>query len=424
APAGAPATQGFLFGPRGLALNRAGELIVVSTGVDRLNRITSDGRIFDLAGLAGGCCFDGRQAMQALLDGPVGVTVDSQDRVVFSMVNSPRIRRIARDGVISTIAGTGVQGFAGDGGPATNAQFNGPAGLAYDAQGNLYVADQSNRRVRRIGTDGIVRTVAGNGETGSSGDGGPALEASFRLPWAVAVTPNGDLLIADLSDHRVRRVEANGVISTFAGTGRAESSGDGGPAREASIRTPSGLYVDRAGNVYVLERDGHRVRRIDVNGNISTVAGVGEAGYSGDGGPATEATLRFPILGLTGDDAGNLYIADTGNNRVRVVSASSAGGLLAAPGQLRLEARPGEMSEVAIVNVRAQTAGLPLSIVEETANGGLWLFAIGGRNVTPEAVFVFADASSLGPGVYQGSIRVSAPGQESIIIPVTLTVRN
>jgi sugar lactone lactonase YvrE len=199
-----------------------------------------------------------------------------------------------------------------------------PTGIAIDGEGNIFVSDRDNDRVRRVSVDGLIATVAGNGEALFSGDGGPALDATLDDPAGLAVDEEGVLYIADSNHHRVRRVDPDGVISTFAGTGQLGSDGDGGPATEAMLSDPESLLFDTAGNLFVGDSGANRIRRIAPDGTITTFAGTGEHGYGGDGGPATEATFR-----LSGDPAslavgaaGNVYIGDSGNHVIRVVDPS------------------------------------------------------------------------------------------------------
>jgi sugar lactone lactonase YvrE len=225
---------------------------------------------------------------------------------------------------ITLVAGTGVAGFSGDGGPALAAMINLPRAVAVDTQGNLFVADTYNHRIRKIGTDGIITTVAGNGQAGSSGDGGPAIKARIKWPHSVAVDDAGNVYLTDSPNNRVRRVDKNtGMIATIAGTGQAGFSGDGGPATKARINTPKGVMVDAGGNVYIADSLNNRVRRVDkATGNIATVAGNGKAAYRGDGGLATAASLQVP-RGMATDAAGNLYIADDDNHAVRRVDQAT-----------------------------------------------------------------------------------------------------
>jgi secreted PhoX family phosphatase len=197
----------------------------------------------------------------------------------------------AQSGVISTVVGNGTGGFSGDSGQATSAQISQPVGVAVDAAGNLFIADHGNNRVRKVTPSGVISTVAGNGFSGFSGDGGPTTSAQLS-PWEIAVDMAGNLFIADSDNNRVRKVTPGGVISTVAGNGASGFSGDGGPATAAQINSPTGLAVDMVGNLFIVEEHGYRVRKVTPSGIISTVAGSGISGFGGDGGPATSAQLN------------------------------------------------------------------------------------------------------------------------------------
>jgi uncharacterized protein (TIGR03437 family) len=220
---------------------------------------------------------------------------------------------------LSTVAGSDM---VGDGGAAVAAQLDQPEGMVVDSAGNLYIADAANARVRKVSPAGIITTIAGTGQPGFSGDNGPAGSAQLDQPYGVALDSSGNLYIADFGNQRVRRVATGGTITTVAGNGQTGSNGDGGPATSAQMLSPRNLAIDPAGDIYVSEFVGHSVRRIATDGTITTFAGTGVAGFSGDTGPAVDAQLAFPA-GLALDPAGNLYIVDTGNFSIRKVQAGT-----------------------------------------------------------------------------------------------------
>jgi sugar lactone lactonase YvrE len=244
---------------------------------------------------------------------PGGIAVDSAGNLYIADNN--RIRKVS-NGVITTVAGNGTYGFSGDNGPATSAQLFNPQGVAVDSAGNLYIADTFNNRIRKV-SNGVITTVAGNGTSGASGDNIPATTAQLNWPYGVAVDSAGNLYIANTYNNRVCKV-SNGIITTVAGTGTHGFSGDNGPATAAQLSWPDGVVVDSAGNLYIADTDNNRIRKVS-NGVITTVAGNGTEGFSGDKGPATAAQLGWPYS-VAVDSAGNLYIADTYNNHVRKVS--------------------------------------------------------------------------------------------------------
>ena len=259
---------------------------------------------------------DGGPATNGSLAFPQGVAVDAAGNLFIADPVNNRIRQVSPDGVIRTVAGNGIRGFSGDGGPATNASLLFPQGVAVDTAGNLFIADTNNHRIRKVSPNGVIRTVAGSG---FSGDGGPAINASLDFPSSVAVDAAGNLFIADAGNNRIRQVSPDGVIRTVAGSGSGGFSGDGGPATNASLLFPQGVAVDAAGNLFIADAGNNRIRQVSPDGVIRTVAGNRSGGFSGDGGPATNASLNFPS-GVAVDAAGNLFIADPVNNRIRQVS--------------------------------------------------------------------------------------------------------
>lgn len=261
-------------------------------------------------------------AVPTSLAGPRTAAVDNHGDVYFTDTDNNMIRRVDTAGNVTTIAGTGVPGGSGDGGPARAAQLWRPHGVAVDNHGHVYVADSPNHRIRCIdlATD-IISTVAGTGRDGYNGDGIPATQAKLDRPRFLIVAPDQSLIIADTGNRRVRRVSPSGTITTIAGTGEAGYSGDGGPATAARLDDPRGLALDADGNLYVSNAEGSpvpSVRRIDPSGVITTLAGGNPAGFAGDGGPATAARLNEPrSIALSGR---SLYIADSLNHRIRRVN--------------------------------------------------------------------------------------------------------
>jgi len=319
---GGPATAASLNEPRGLAMDALGNLYIADFGNYRVRKISANGIIITLAGSGQyGYGGDNGPARAALLK-PSGVAVDSAGNVYIADPNNNRIRRVSAAGVISTAAGNGEFGYSGDGGNATAASLFTPYGLAVDSQGNLYIADSGNYRIRKVSPSGIISTLAGDGGFDVSGDGVPATAASLGFVTAVTTDASGNVFIAgnDQSGQgsTIRKVSVAGIINRIAGTGNA-FSGDGSSAIAASLNDPQGLALDSAQNLYIGDYGNRRIRKVSSLGIITTVAGSASYGFSGDGGSATAASLTKPDA-VAVDAAGNVYIADTGNNRIRKVS--------------------------------------------------------------------------------------------------------
>lgn len=264
---------------------------------------------------------DGGAATLAQLNTPHGVAVDNIGNVYIADNANNRIRKIDTFGIIRTIAGIGLPGFTGDYGPATAASMRGPRGIAVDKAGNVYFSDYNNSRIRKISTSGIITTIAGNGLGGYAGDGGPAISSTINGAWGVAVDTGGNIFIADQLNCRVRKINTAGVITTIAGTGICFGGGDGGPAVSALVQYPYGVACDTFGNIYIADNGNNRVRKIDAAGIITTVAGGPTYGFTGDGGPSTAAKLYYPEA-IACDLTGNVYISDLNNNRIRMINTA------------------------------------------------------------------------------------------------------
>jgi uncharacterized protein (TIGR03437 family) len=320
---GLQASSAALNHPRGIAIDSAGMIYIADVDNHRIRRVTPAGIISTFAGNgAYGFSGDGNLAFYASFSNVMGLALDPSGNLYIADSSNQRIRKVTANGNVTTIAGTGGSGsFSGDGGPATAATLNTPTSMVFDAAGNLYFADSSNQRIRRIGTDGIITTIAGNGLEGFSGDGGFATSASMDFPLGLARDQAGNLYFADGNNNRIRKISAAGIISTFVGNGSGHFAGDGGMAFSASINIPSDVAIDNAGNMYIADSGNNRVRKVDPSGIITTVAGTGTDGFSGDGGPASQAMLSFP-WGVITDAAGAVYIADRVNSRIRKIAGA------------------------------------------------------------------------------------------------------
>ena len=267
---------------------------------------------------------DGGPADKAQLNNPFAVARGPDGFIYMCDVDNHRVRRVAKDGTISTFAGNGKKAYAGDGGPAIQASLNQPYELAWDNAGNLYFVEIGNHVVRKVDAKtGTISTVAGTGKAGFSGDGGPATKAQMSAPHSLAFDPQGDILVCDILNHRVRKIDIKtGTISTWAGNGEKKTSPDGTPIGNSSLNGPRALAFANDGTLWLALREGNAVLKLDPKaGILKRVAGTGKSGFTGNGGPALSATLSGP-KGVSLDSKGNIYLADTESHSIRMINIS------------------------------------------------------------------------------------------------------
>ncbi|MBK9166677.1 MAG: hypothetical protein IPM24_04345 [Bryobacterales bacterium] len=315
---GGPAVEAQLNTPSGLALAPDGSLYIADRANHRVRRLSATGTLATFAGTgAAGPATGATVPTEAAVAGPAGLSLDSSGTLWIAESAGHRIRKVTSAGLLATAAGTGTAGFDADGRPAGATALSAPSHAILDGAGNLYIADSGNHRVRRVGLDGTVRTIAGTGAAGFSGDGGPAAAAQLRSPSALAFDSSGNLYIADTGNNRIRRVAADGTIRTYTG-------------HTAPLSAPRGLAVSPDGTLFIADSGHHRVLRHTPAGEITEIAGRGVPGFSGDGGDALSAHLDTPAA-LALDSAGALYVADSGNNRVRRIAPRAADPIVPPP---------------------------------------------------------------------------------------------
>jgi sugar lactone lactonase YvrE len=328
---GGPATGAQLASPRGLVFDSKGNLDIAEVFCNCIRQVTPEGIISTLYTAP-------PSSTLGRLPNIEGLTIDAQDNLYFTEWFGNVVVKVAADGSqATTIAGTGTPGFSGDAGPATAAELNAPSGVTLDEAGNIYIADTQNHRIRMIAPDGIITTIAGAGMCGFSGDGGPALSAQLCQPAQTLFDSSGSLLIADYGNQRVRKMTLGGTIATIAGSGNQDpnlfypgSSGNGGPEIHATFALLGGIAFDSAGNLYVSDTFGSNIRQIAADGTVSTFAGTGQPGYSGDGGTATQADIYYPGPLSVGPD-GALYVT-TQDSRIRKIAPDGIISLVAGTG--------------------------------------------------------------------------------------------
>jgi len=319
---GGPATAALIGDPEGLACDNAGNLLICDPSNNLIRKVTTTTGIINAFAGQAGSYGDGDNAVNAELNYPENLVTDAAGNIYIADIGGNRVRMINTSGIITTIAGNGNGGFSGNGGPATNATLAGPSALAFDRAGNLYICDQGNHAIRKVNTSGIITTIAGNGTSGYRGDGGPAINAEFHFPTGITIDTANNIYICDHDNYCIRKIDASGTINTIAGTpGSSSYTGDGSAATDATLSYPEDVSLDGLGNLYICDGGNSCIRKVDTSGIITTIAGNGYPGFIGDNGSAVTAQLRFPY-GLRSDSAGNILIADHGNERIRMITVA------------------------------------------------------------------------------------------------------
>jgi trimeric autotransporter adhesin len=425
---GGPAASATIYYASGLRTDPAGNIYFAENTLNRLRKIGTDGTISIFAGDGiFGYAGDNGPAANARLAFPTFLATDAAGDVFFSDSVNDVIRKIDANQIITTIAGTGFVGYSGDTGPAQQASLHDPSGLDLDGEGDLWFADSFNHAIRVIRTDGVIFTIAGTGTAGYSGDGGSSVAAQLNGPQGVRIfapgTPQEAVYFSDTGNNRVRRIRfinSQFVIDTVAGNGNAGYSGDGGPATNASLNQPEGLAFDSAGVLYIADTGNTVVRAVNSKGVISTVVGNGSYNFSGDGGPPQQASLEAPF-DLTFDAGGNLLITDFFTNRIREVLTTRPA-VQANPVSLAFTAPAGSRGVQQTISV---TGSIPnFAFGAAVASGSSWLSVTPVSANAPSDIQVTADPSRLAPGPYNGTLQIQAPNENPpvIAIPVAFTV--
>jgi hypothetical protein len=408
---GGPASAAEISHPRGIAFAPGGGYVFADAFANTVRRVWPDGHISTIAGTGtAGFSGDDGPAAAAELDLPHGVAFTTGTTLLVADALNNRIRAIDAGGTITTVAGTGVPGFAGDGGPAASAQIDAPRGIASLPRGGFLIPDSGNQRIRVVAADGTITTVAGDGTRGFAGDGGPATQAELSLPFAVAPTADGGLLIADTGNDRIRRVAPDGTITTVAGDGIRGYGGDGGPATQAALNSPHNLAVLPDGGFLIADEGNNRVRRVWPNGTITTVVGTGESGFSGDGGPPAAAELNQPKAIAVLPDYQGFLLADAANSRVRLVAVDLRRILLLRPKTRTLRARLGRAAALVLTVDDAVTLRL------RVRNGTRTVLAFASK------ARAGANTIRFGAGLKAGTYRVTVTASSLRDRPATTTL--
>ncbi len=393
-----PAVSAGIDRPFGVAYDKAGNLYVSDNNSNVVRKVSPSGTITAFAGSTSSTFSGDNGPATAAGLTAYGLATDGSGNVYIADFGNHRVRKVAPSGTITTVAGDGTSANTGDGGQATAAQLTTPTGIAFDAQGRMLIVDFGGNVVRRVATNGVISRVAGTGTATFSGDGGLATAAALSHPEGVAVDVNQNIVITDSGNSRVRRIDATtGIITTIAGNGTLASTGNGGPATAATVNFPTGIVVDNANSIFIAENDGDFIRRIGANGVISAVAGDGNGNYNGDNQAAVKAEVNAPN-GLAISPASDLVIADGGNHRVRSVAGIASQGYLMAASDGGVFTHG---SSIFYGSEGALKLNKPIVTMASTpTKQGYWLFAADG------GVFTHGDAKFFGS---EGALNLVKP---------------
>jgi len=415
---GGAGTNANLPGPDGVVIDSSGNVDVCDTFANRVRTINVFGIINMTAGTnMTGFGGDGGPATAALLVDCQGIALDGAGNLYIADTHDRRIRKISAAGIISTVAGTGIDGFSGDGSQAVNAELGNPEGVAVDGQGNLYIADTANNRIRRVTPSGIITTVAGNGSAGYAGDGGFSTGAELNGPARIALDTVGNIYFTDNGNNVVRRVLTDGVINTVAGNGQYGFEGDGGQATAAMLANPIGLTIDASGGILIADADNLRIRRVDPDGTIATIAGNGTDALAGDGRPPLSTGFGSPA-DVAVDAAGNIYITDQADGRVRRIQPKPSSIVLSDTGltfTAAVDGVAGQTRTVNILNGGAGTIGWSASVSVLAGGTANWLTVSPSQgtstNTTASSPLTLTvNIGGLAPGDYYGRVQIASPG--------------